>query len=132
MSNRERLLKIAEWHQQEASKHLKQSRLLKHRKKACFAALALADQHGEAASVLRRVAEQMPAILSFRELIREDRVLCGHPVVGPYFSLSCNRIRGHAGAHRSATLKSDSVECPHCHWGFAPGVIDQHIREKHT
>lgn len=24
-----------------------------------------------------------------------------------------------------------SVECPHCHWGFAPSVIDQHIREKH-
>jgi hypothetical protein len=27
--------------------------------------------------------------------------------------------------------KSGSVECPHCHWGFAPQVIDQHIREKH-
>jgi len=25
----------------------------------------------------------------------------------------------------------DSVECPHCHWGFASSVIDQHIREKH-
>ena len=25
----------------------------------------------------------------------------------------------------------DSVECPHCHWGFHPSVIDQHIREKH-
>jgi len=24
-----------------------------------------------------------------------------------------------------------SVECPHCHWGFAPSVIAQHIREKH-
>jgi hypothetical protein len=24
-----------------------------------------------------------------------------------------------------------SVECPHCHWGFAPSVIEQHIREKH-
>jgi hypothetical protein len=24
-----------------------------------------------------------------------------------------------------------SVECPHCHWGFAANVIDQHIREKH-
>jgi hypothetical protein len=28
-------------------------------------------------------------------------------------------------------LSTDSVECPHCHWGFAPAVIDQHIREKH-
>jgi hypothetical protein len=27
--------------------------------------------------------------------------------------------------------RSDSVECPHCHWGFAPSVVDQHIREKH-
>jgi hypothetical protein len=26
---------------------------------------------------------------------------------------------------------SGSVECPHCHWGFAPAVIRQHIREKH-
>ena len=24
-----------------------------------------------------------------------------------------------------------SVECPHCHWGFHPSVIDQHIRERH-
>jgi hypothetical protein len=24
-----------------------------------------------------------------------------------------------------------SVECPFCHWGFAPTVIRQHIREKH-
>jgi len=24
-----------------------------------------------------------------------------------------------------------SIECPHCHWGFAPAVVDQHIREKH-
>jgi cytochrome c peroxidase len=24
-----------------------------------------------------------------------------------------------------------SVECPHCHWGFAPSVIEQHVREKH-
>ena len=24
-----------------------------------------------------------------------------------------------------------SIECPHCHWGFAASVIDQHIREKH-
>jgi predicted oxidoreductase len=26
---------------------------------------------------------------------------------------------------------SSSVECPHCHWGFAPAVIQQHIAEKH-
>jgi hypothetical protein len=26
---------------------------------------------------------------------------------------------------------TDSVECPHCHWGFNPAVIAQHIREKH-
>lgn len=25
-----------------------------------------------------------------------------------------------------------SVECPHCHWGFAPSVIQQHISEKHA
>jgi hypothetical protein len=25
-----------------------------------------------------------------------------------------------------------SVECPHCHWGFAPSVIEQHLREKHS
>lgn len=24
-----------------------------------------------------------------------------------------------------------SVQCPHCKWGFYPGVIAQHIREKH-
>jgi hypothetical protein len=24
-----------------------------------------------------------------------------------------------------------SVECPHCHLGFAPSVIEQHVREKH-
>jgi hypothetical protein len=27
--------------------------------------------------------------------------------------------------------KLDSIECPHCHWGFAPTVIQQHIHEKH-
>jgi hypothetical protein len=26
---------------------------------------------------------------------------------------------------------SSSVECPHCHWGFDPSVLKQHIREKH-
>lgn len=31
---------------------------------------------------------------------------------------------------RAVTL-SGSVQCPHCKWGFAPSVIDQHIREKH-
>jgi hypothetical protein len=28
--------------------------------------------------------------------------------------------------------KSDSIECPHCHWGFPPSVIGQHLREKHS
>lgn len=27
--------------------------------------------------------------------------------------------------------QSSSVQCPHCRWGFAPTVIDQHMREKH-
>jgi hypothetical protein len=27
--------------------------------------------------------------------------------------------------------RSGSVQCPHCRWGFAPSVIEQHIREKH-
>lgn len=30
-----------------------------------------------------------------------------------------------------AVSESSSVECPHCHWGFAPSVIQQHISEKH-
>ena len=25
-----------------------------------------------------------------------------------------------------------SAECPHCHWGCAPHVLTQHIREKHS
>jgi len=101
MSNRERLLKIAEWHRQEATKHLKLARTLKGRKQAYFSAIALADQHGEAATVLRRVAEQMPEVLSFRQLMCEGRVLCGCPVVGRAFSV-CIRVRGHDGAHRSS------------------------------
>jgi hypothetical protein len=24
-----------------------------------------------------------------------------------------------------------SIQCPHCHWGFDPSVIEQHMREKH-
>lgn len=31
----------------------------------------------------------------------------------------------------TVTNAGGSVRCPHCHWGFAPEVIDQHIREKH-
>lgn len=31
--------------------------------------------------------------------------------------------------HRQEPVSS--VECPHCHWGFHPAVINQHIREKH-
>jgi hypothetical protein len=30
-----------------------------------------------------------------------------------------------------AKTKVGSVECPHCHWGFAPSAILNHIREKH-
>jgi hypothetical protein len=26
---------------------------------------------------------------------------------------------------------SGSIECPHCHWGFAPSAFQQHLREKH-
>ena len=28
-------------------------------------------------------------------------------------------------------LSGESVQCPHCKWGFFPSVVDQHIREKH-
>lgn len=35
-----------------------------------------------------------------------------------------------ARAERRIT-SGGSVECPHCHWGFAPTVIEQHIRDKH-
>jgi hypothetical protein len=34
-------------------------------------------------------------------------------------------------AVRAETPEGKSVECPVCHWGFAPSVIDQHMREKH-
>jgi len=101
MSKRERLLEIAEWHRQEASKHLGLARTLKRNKKAFNAAIALADKHGEAASVLRHVAEEQSSTLTFREQVREDRVLCGAPVIGPTFAI-CIRDRGHAGAHRSS------------------------------
>lgn len=30
-----------------------------------------------------------------------------------------------------AGFSDSSVECPYCHWGFAPAVIEQHKREKH-
>jgi hypothetical protein len=33
--------------------------------------------------------------------------------------------------HQTRAKSDSSVECPHCHWGFAPSVIQQHIREKH-
>lgn len=32
---------------------------------------------------------------------------------------------------RPLVVGTSSEECPHCHWGFAPSVIRQHIREKH-
>jgi hypothetical protein len=34
-------------------------------------------------------------------------------------------------AVRAEAPIGESIECPHCHWGFAASVIDQHIREKH-
>jgi hypothetical protein len=34
-------------------------------------------------------------------------------------------------AWAEAKMNARSVECPHCHWGFAPSVIEQHVREKH-
>lgn len=39
------------------------------------------------------------------------------------------RIKAHGA--QPMRVSASSVECPHCHWGFAPSVIDQHIREKH-
>jgi hypothetical protein len=41
--------------------------------------------------------------------------------------------RQHLSGDQSAeyVTQSGSVRCPHCHWGFAPSVITQHIREKH-
>lgn len=39
---------------------------------------------------------------------------------------------------RELNLKGDdiapsgSVQCPVCRWGFAPAVIKQHLREKHS
>jgi hypothetical protein len=33
--------------------------------------------------------------------------------------------------HKFKVSASGSVECPHCHWGFAPTVILEHIHEKH-
>jgi hypothetical protein len=37
-----------------------------------------------------------------------------------------NELIGNGAEHSSS-----SVECPHCHWGLHPTVIEQHIREKH-
>ena len=31
----------------------------------------------------------------------------------------------------SRVRDTNSVECPHCRWGFHPSVIAQHIAEKH-
>lgn len=36
-----------------------------------------------------------------------------------------------AKAQKKNHQVSDSVECPHCHWGFSASAIQQHIREKH-
>ena len=37
----------------------------------------------------------------------------------------------HAPEDEQRQMRGSSAECPHCHWGFAPSVIEQHIREKH-
>jgi hypothetical protein len=41
------------------------------------------------------------------------------------------RVFAAASASRRPVGDGGSVECPYCHWGFAPSVIDQHMREKH-
>jgi hypothetical protein len=33
--------------------------------------------------------------------------------------------------HDAGMANESSLECPHCHWGFAPTALAQHIREKH-
>ena len=41
--------------------------------------------------------------------------------------------RVQAVARRIASdIEKQSVQCPHCKWGFSPLVIDQHVREKHS
>ena len=41
-------------------------------------------------------------------------------------------VRAHSDVIERINSRVDkSVECPHCHWGFHPSVIAQHIREKH-
>ena len=43
-----------------------------------------------------------------------------------------NEHRYFTDDHGFKVTASGSVECPHCHWGIAPSVIQQHIREKHS
>jgi hypothetical protein len=100
MSDRDMLLTIAEWHQLRASENLALARQARRRKKAYLNYIALIDKHSAFASRLRHLAERQPERLSFRELMREERVICGCPVPGPTFTI-CNRIRGHDGSHRS-------------------------------
>lgn len=47
---------------------------------------------------------------------------------------TANPFPGGTQAHADWNLawQESSVECPFCHWGLAPGVIKQHIREKHN
>ena len=35
------------------------------------------------------------------------------------------------GLAAAKITEGGSIECPNCHWGFAPWVIVQHIKEKH-
>lgn len=68
------------------------------------------------------------ALSSTFALLTEGKAIYGQPGVrcsGPY---QLTRLLIET---RPAPPVSSSVECPHCHWGFAPSVIEQHIREKH-
>jgi hypothetical protein len=44
---------------------------------------------------------------------------------------ACNEIQRLRKLVPFIKVGDGSVECPHCHWGFHPSVIAQHIREKH-
>jgi hypothetical protein len=100
MSDRERLLGISKWHQEEAARLLSLSRVLKRRHRAYVATIAAVDQHNDFYTALRQIAERMPSTLSFKEMVRQEREICGRPVPGPTFSI-CIRNPGHEGQHRS-------------------------------
>ena len=70
------------------------------------------------------------AILQTYQMLTEGKAIYGQPGAGcqgPYtFTRLLIEMRN-APKH----VPVSSVACPHCHWGFAPSVIEQHIREKH-